>query len=481
MKVFKFVIIFLFSCATNCIYAQVGVTYMSQTGTINPYPKTITSADPTSLEELSQTPTEEENVRMYDREAASGAGDWIYVDAYVFDVKYDDDLTAQVRLRKSDYSAGEGASQEEIKEAKEAAREDALTYATMMGQLPRCLRGAVEHINLMKGDGVWGGNSGTKALDIQLGSVSQGYARDGILEETLVHEACHAFFPDTQHSSEGWATAQEEDPLSISEYAADYPQREDFAESFVPYVALNYRRSRITDAQAKSIREAIPHRMKYMEDAKYKMYPLTIKDIDGNEYKINEIGDQTWMTENLKVTKCNDGQALQVLDIGASASSPAMYWHDNSSESANSEKYGPLYNWSAVKDCNVCPTGWHVPNQEEWNLLLRHWYNKTLDNGSTVVAGAAGLTYAAYQLREVGDDYWSNNEKATNSAGFSARPGGWLSNGTFQYLGSRNGWWVSNRNKKVSLMTKIADQDNGIWTSKASTKDAVYIRCLKDN
>ena len=175
------------------------------------------------------------------------------------------------------------------------------------------------------------------------------------------------------------------------------------------------------------------------------------------------------------MTKCNDGTKLQELNIGTPSNSPGMYWHSNTKESPNSLKYGPLYNWATVKDCNVCPTGWHIPSQDEWNTVLRFWYGK---NG--VNPGAEGLTYAAYQLREEGDVYWSNNQKATNSTGFSARPGGWLWNGKFYYLGSRTAWWAPRNNNTTPIMTKIASGNDGIWTAVASKNDIMYIRCVKD-
>ncbi len=197
-------------------------------------------------------------------------------------------------------------------------------------------------------------------------------------------------------------------------------------------------------------------------------------DYDGNTYETVRIGNQVWLASNLKTTHCSDGTDLQVLNLGQSSSSSAMYWHNNNSNSANSRKYGPLYNYAAVENCNVCPTNFHVPSQDEWNEVLRFWYGK---NG--VEAGAKGLTYAAYQLRETGSA-WPNNSKATNSTGFSALPGGWLWKGSFRYLGSRVAFWAPQGSSQAPGFAKIASGNDGTWTGSASSKDVLYIRCVRD-
>src|SRR5574344_1985932 len=106
----------------------------------------------------------------------------------------------------------------------------------------------------------------------------------------------------------------------------------------------------------------------------------SITDIDGNTYKTVTIGTQTWMAENLKVTKYNDGIAIpNVTDATAwsELTTGALCDYDNTP--SNSETYGKLYNWYAVNTGKLCPTGWHVPSDAEWtileNYLIANGYN----------------------------------------------------------------------------------------------------------
>ena len=46
---------------------------------------------------------------------------------------------------------------------------------------------------------------------------------------------------------------------------------------------------------------------------------------------------------------------------------PAYCWFDNAS--SNSSTYGILYNWYAVETGRICPTGWHVPTDTEFETM----------------------------------------------------------------------------------------------------------------
>jgi uncharacterized protein (TIGR02145 family) len=100
----------------------------------------------------------------------------------------------------------------------------------------------------------------------------------------------------------------------------------------------------------------------------------TISDIEGNVYQTVKIGQQTWMAENLKVTKYRNGDAIGTTsapdqDIFSEVA-PAYQWPYNGIMS-NADKYGRLYTVSAMSDSRgVCPNGWHVPTDDEWTEVV---------------------------------------------------------------------------------------------------------------
>lgn len=122
---------------------------------------------------------------------------------------------------------------------------------------------------------------------------------------------------------------------------------------------------------------------------------------DGKVYDTKRFGTQIWMTENL-----NYNQAGSVL-------------YNNDPE--NEDKFGRLYKWP--DGLSACPSGWHVPDYDEW-ATLRNF----------MVSGAA--------MRDT--LFWTNpNVSATNSSGFSARPGGYRYEEEFKLKGEAGLWWTS--------------------------------------
>jgi uncharacterized protein (TIGR02145 family) len=165
----------------------------------------------------------------------------------------------------------------------------------------------------------------------------------------------------------------------------------------------------------------------------------TIKDIDGNTYNTVTIGTQTWMQENLKVTKFRNGDPIpNVKD--------SLQWENNKTAAycayknsdANAKKYGYLYNWYTVVDPrNLCPTGWHVPSIDEVSDLGSYLKNWEENEVAKTLAAKSGWENS-YTSGALGYDQANNN-----STGFTALPGGCrYVYSQFLYLNSSAYWWT---------------------------------------
>ena len=137
-----------------------------------------------------------------------------------------------------------------------------------------------------------------------------------------------------------------------------------------------------------------------------------LTDIVGNTYKTIKIGTQTWMAENLKTTKYNDG--TDILNItntteSINLSTPGYCWYLNDAYKYKNI-YGALYNWYVLNTGKICPAGWHVPSNLEWTTLTTY---------------LGGDSVADRKLKETGTTHWINTYTGvTNSSGFTALPGG---------------------------------------------------------
>jgi len=98
-----------------------------------------------------------------------------------------------------------------------------------------------------------------------------------------------------------------------------------------------------------------------------------ISDFDGNKYQTVKIGNQEWMTENLKTTTYNDGKPIQHItdeNNWTNATEGAYCWYSNNIQ--NKDIFGAMYNWEAVNSNKLCPDGWHVPSSIEFDQLMEN-------------------------------------------------------------------------------------------------------------
>jgi uncharacterized protein (TIGR02145 family) len=196
----------------------------------------------------------------------------------------------------------------------------------------------------------------------------------------------------------------------------------------------------------------------------------TATDVDGNSYGVVLIGDQAWMTENLRVTKYNNGDAIPTTAIDLTSEATANYqWVYNNNES-NAVTYGRLYtNYAVTDERKVCPSGWHIPTLGEWEALI---------------ANAGGYSSAGGALKKTGTDTWlTPNAGATNSTGFSAVGSGVRSqNGVFNALTFFS--YYQTATEASAGYNKVAQlnysDDNVSTAGDVSKKLGLPVRCTAD-
>ncbi len=202
------------------------------------------------------------------------------------------------------------------------------------------------------------------------------------------------------------------------------------------------------------------------------LFILPLTDIDGNVYQTVLIGNQAWIRMNLKTTRFSDSTPIpQVTDNTAwsSLSSAAFCWYTND-KSNNISNYGALYNWYAVNSGKLCPAGWHVPSEKEWNTLSEYLGGESLAGG---------------KLKESGEDHWySPNLGASDDYGFTALPGGYrtgLSTGNFRARGFAGWWWASTEDTVISARGRLIFFDASELVPGSGLKTNGYaVRCVKD-
>lgn len=197
----------------------------------------------------------------------------------------------------------------------------------------------------------------------------------------------------------------------------------------------------------------------------------TILGANNVRYNVVEIGSRLWLRENLRTTHFSNGDPITEIssipgsenawkNVGASAFSlppqgkPSAYSH--------------FYNGLAVVDPrNVCPTGWHVPNQGDLNDLV----------------ASVDETLGGLALKETGSTYWTDNVSSTNAARFSALPAGIRDeNGFFDESSLSARFWSSLPSPGSPLIWTVRlDHDRGdVMLESLHQKAGASVRCVKN-
>jgi uncharacterized protein (TIGR02145 family) len=198
----------------------------------------------------------------------------------------------------------------------------------------------------------------------------------------------------------------------------------------------------------------------------------SVSDIDGNAYGILYLGTQVWMASNLKTTRYNNGSTINTgLSNSTWASTAIGAYAIYNDVASNNSTYGKLYNWFAVNDSrNICPIGWHMPNQTDWNTLITYL-------GGSASAGGA--------LKTTGTTVWASpNSGATNSSNFGARGGGKRNEttGAYAYLNNEGYFWTSTQGGTSTngIYFKVIYTSDNSFTGEVDKNAGFSCRCIQD-
>ena len=201
---------------------------------------------------------------------------------------------------------------------------------------------------------------------------------------------------------------------------------------------------------------------------------------DNKVYKTVKIGDQTWMAENLNYADsiktpsllnrswCYLNKAENCAVTGrlytwaASIDSVALYDDGNGVDCG----YGKTCTLSA-KVQGVCPDGWHLPTQTEWNTLFTE---------------VGGQTTAGRILKS--QTGWISKRNGTDGVGFSALPAGLKDDGSFHDDGNLAYFWSASDIEWGSAYGASLNSTNYNYAAASLEADrkvfGFSVRCLQD-
>lgn len=225
----------------------------------------------------------------------------------------------------------------------------------------------------------------------------------------------------------------------------------------------------------------------------------TVVDVDRNVYHTQQFDTQIWMVENLAVTKFNDGTQIPRLKSPFSwknAESSAITDLTISSKKINRTISPIYYNGYVVEsEKNVCPVGWHIPSNEDWEILLvyldtinEYWI---LQSGASAIYSSRDTSNTPHAFTEVDNHSFlldSNTNKVVyNNWDFhfftKTLDGMVLEDGTLSDFNSWGNWWTNSR-FYVSSWYGVLDRhftlEHIYLEDKIHINRGLTIRCIKD-
>jgi uncharacterized protein (TIGR02145 family) len=185
---------------------------------------------------------------------------------------------------------------------------------------------------------------------------------------------------------------------------------------------------------------------------------------EGYNYSTVQIGEQCWFAENCRylpeVSPSSEGSetepfyyvyAYQATDV------------EEAKATYNYGTYGALYNWPAVMTEGICPSGWHIPSDEEFTQLTDF---------------LGGLNIAGDAMKSTSG--WNDEGNGSNSSGFTGLPGGFRYSGGFNSSGHYGSWWSASESGSASWRRELHKYYDGVLRLIDNRSSGFSARCVRD-
>jgi len=202
--------------------------------------------------------------------------------------------------------------------------------------------------------------------------------------------------------------------------------------------------------------------------------------IDGHTYKTVKIGNQEWFAENLKTTVYANGEEIPYSRTDESWENQEMGMRcSNEHDDAMNAKYGQLYNWYAVNDeRGLCPSGWHVPSDEDWQDLEVFL---GMSRADVSLEGDRGSDELGMGTKLKAKSGWKNGGNGSDELGFSALAGGYRNlNGHFDGVGNVGYFWSSSPDGTVAWFRLLVSDYTGVYRYSNFQRYGFSVRCVRD-
>jgi uncharacterized protein (TIGR02145 family) len=209
---------------------------------------------------------------------------------------------------------------------------------------------------------------------------------------------------------------------------------------------------------------------------------VPVVDKDSNNYHVVNVGDQSWMEENLRTTRYNDGTSIALVQDNSDWNgrvTPAYSWYANNKE-LYKDPYGALYNGYTVATEMLCPVGWHVPTVEEWRSMIDYLLINNYGHQGSVAKSLASRTGWIIPEYSPNNITVGKDPQFNNTSGFNAFPGGLRNpDGSF-YQAGYLGVWMTSSGTSTMADFSISNGGNSPEQAYDYRPAGFSVRCVKN-